>query len=194
MLRKLVTMDGMCKGHFIAIGTLSFSMHKLNKAMISCLKVNSLLYTRNQVWNKTESLSDSWACLGEELSNEYFQTVVNMSWWEGIYINHLLVFVKSTEMRGSDVTLLWRVSLSPAPYLWPLSILVFYCTQSTAEGLFLALFFVYEISPELLNGFVPNVHGRCVWSLAWKSLKVKVTMDKKQHFLALLPACVRFVW
>jgi len=34
--------------------------------------------------------------------------------------------------------------------------------------------FVYEISREPLNGFVPNSHGRRVWSLAQTSLKVKV--------------------
>jgi len=34
--------------------------------------------------------------------------------------------------------------------------------------------FVYEISPELLNGFAPNSQGRRVWSLAGTSLKVKV--------------------
>ena len=44
--------------------------------------------------------------------------------------------------------------------------------------LFLALsitfLFVYEISPEPLNGFSPNSHGRRVWSLTQTSLKVKV--------------------
>jgi len=34
--------------------------------------------------------------------------------------------------------------------------------------------FVYEISPESLNGFAPNSHGRHVWSLARTSMKVKV--------------------
>jgi len=33
---------------------------------------------------------------------------------------------------------------------------------------------VYEISRELLNGFVPNSQGRLVWSLTWTSLNVKV--------------------
>jgi len=32
---------------------------------------------------------------------------------------------------------------------------------------------VYEISPELLNRFAPNSHGRRVWSLAQMSSKVK---------------------
>jgi len=44
--------------------------------------------------------------------------------------------------------------------------------------LFLALsvtfLFIYEISREPLNGFVPNSQGRCVWSFAGMSLKVKV--------------------
>ena len=43
--------------------------------------------------------------------------------------------------------------------------------------LFLALSvtcFVYEISRESLNGFVPNSHGRRVWSFAQTSLNVKV--------------------
>jgi len=43
--------------------------------------------------------------------------------------------------------------------------------------LFLALsvtfLFVYEISPEPLNRFAPNSHGRHVWSIAWTGLKVK---------------------
>jgi len=34
--------------------------------------------------------------------------------------------------------------------------------------------FVYEIPRELLNGFAPYSHGRRVWSLARKTLKVKV--------------------
>ena len=34
--------------------------------------------------------------------------------------------------------------------------------------------FVYEISPEPLNDFAPDSHGRRVLSLAWTSLKVKV--------------------
>jgi len=34
--------------------------------------------------------------------------------------------------------------------------------------------FVYEISPEPLNGFAPNSQGRRVWSLARTCLKVKV--------------------
>ena len=46
--------------------------------------------------------------------------------------------------------------------------------------------FVYEISRELLNGFVPNSHRRRVWSLARTSLMVnvkgKVTRDKKGIF------------
>jgi len=42
--------------------------------------------------------------------------------------------------------------------------------------------FVYEISPEPLNGFVPNSHGRRVWSLARTSFKVKVTRDKNGIF------------
>ena len=44
--------------------------------------------------------------------------------------------------------------------------------------LFLALsvtfLFLYEISQELLNGFVPNSQGRRVWSLTRTSLSVKV--------------------
>jgi len=56
----------------------------------------------------------------------------------------------------------------------------FYHTQSTAEGFVfcatsLVFFcFVSEISRELLNGFVPDSHGRRVWSLALTNLKDKV--------------------
>jgi len=53
---------------------------------------------------------------------------------------------------------------------------------------------VYEISPEPLNGFAPNSHGRHVWSLSWTCLTVKVTRDKKRHFSALLAACVQFMF
>ena len=54
--------------------------------------------------------------------------------------------------------------------------------------------FVYEISPELLNGFAPKSHGRRVWSLAWMSLKVKVTRVKNQHLSTLLASCVQFMF
>ena len=61
-----------------------------------------------------------------------------------------------------------------------------------------ALLFEYEISPELLNGFVPNSHRRRVWSLALTSLKVKVKgkghQGQKWHFSALLAAYVWFMF
>jgi len=59
--------------------------------------------------------------------------------------------------------------------------------------------YAYEISRELLNGFVPNSHGRRVWSLAWTSLKVKVKGQKSRspektasfgHFGGLRAVCV----
>ena len=53
--------------------------------------------------------------------------------------------------------------------------------------------FVYEISRAPLNGFAPNAHERRVWSLDQRS-KVKVTMDKKRHFSALMAAYVRFIF
>jgi len=45
-------------------------------------------------------------------------------------------------------------------------------------------FLVYEISLEPMNGFVPNLHGRLVWSLAQTSLKVKGEghRDKNEFF------------
>jgi len=54
----------------------------------------------------------------------------------------------------------------------------FFTTHSELHKvLFLALsvtfLFVCEISPEPPNGFVPNSHRRCVWCLAWTTLKVK---------------------
>ena len=52
------------------------------------------------------------------------------------------------------------------------------CDNELRKVLFLALsatfLFVYEISPEPLNGFAPNSQARRVWSLAGMSLKVKV--------------------
>jgi len=54
---------------------------------------------------------------------------------------------------------------------------------------------VYELSREPLNGFAPHSHGRCLCLVPIQtSLKVKVTMDKKQHFLALLAAHMRFMF
>jgi len=52
--------------------------------------------------------------------------------------------------------------------------------------------FVYKISREPLNGFVPNSQGRCVWSLAWTRLKVKGQgyEGQKRHLLALSTACM----
>jgi len=56
--------------------------------------------------------------------------------------------------------------------------LIFTARSELHKVLFLSLsvtfLFVYEISPEPLNGFVPNSQGRLVWSLAWTSLNVKV--------------------
>jgi len=50
--------------------------------------------------------------------------------------------------------------------------------------------FVYKISQEPLNGFAPNSHRRCVWSLAETRLKVKVTRDKNGIFWPFRqPAC-----
>jgi len=54
--------------------------------------------------------------------------------------------------------------------------------------------FVYEISWELLNRFVPNSHGKHVWSLARTSLKVRVKgqghRDKKTAFSAAYGSCL----
>jgi len=38
-----------------------------------------------------------------------------------------------------------------------------------------------EIYPERLNGFAPNSQGRCVWSLARTSLKVKAKGQGQGH-------------
>ena len=67
----------------------------------------------------------------------------------------------------------------------------YYRTQWTAEGsVFGAVSLCNEISPEPLNGFAPNSHGRRVWSLAQTSLKVKVTWDKNGIFRPFpRPAC-----
>ena len=51
---------------------------------------------------------------------------------------------------------------------------------------------------EPLNGLMLNSHGRRVWSLAQRSLKVKVKgqgrQGQKRHFSALSVACVWFVF
>ena len=58
--------------------------------------------------------------------------------------------------------------------------------------------FVYEISPEPLNGFAQNSHGRRVWPLARTGLKVRVKgqdhQGQKRHFLARSAACVQFMF
>ena len=52
-------------------------------------------------------------------------------------------------------------------------------------------FFVPQISPELLNGFAPNLPEDVrVWSVARTSLNVKVTRDKNDIFRPIRqPAC-----
>jgi len=69
--------------------------------------------------------------------------------------------------------------------------------------LFLALFvtflFVYEISPEPLNGFVINSQGRHAWSLARMSLNVKVKGQghqgqKTAFFGPFSSLCAVYVW
>jgi len=59
-------------------------------------------------------------------------------------------------------------------------------------------FVLHKTSPEPLNGFAPKSHGRRVWSLARKCLKVKVKgqghQGQKTAFLALSAACVRFMF
>jgi len=53
-----------------------------------------------------------------------------------------------------------------------------------------AFLFVYEKSLEPLYGFAPNLHGTCVWSIAWTSLKVKVKAIMDGIFRPLrLPVC-----
>jgi len=78
-----------------------------------------------------------------------------------------------------------------------------YRTQCTVVGsvfgvISLCFLFVYEISPELLNGYAPNSRGRHVGSLAWTSLKVKVKgqdhQGQKTAFFWPSAACVWFVW
>jgi len=54
----------------------------------------------------------------------------------------------------------------------------YYRELRSAEGsvfgaVSLCFLFVYEMPREPLNGLAPNSHGRRVWSLARKSLKVK---------------------
>jgi len=48
------------------------------------------------------------------------------------------------------------------------------CVLVLFWALSVAFLFVYEISREPLNGFVPNSQGRRVWSLARTTLNVKV--------------------
>jgi len=66
--------------------------------------------------------------------------------------------------------------------------------EGSVFGAISLLFFVYEISVEVLNRFAPNSHGRRVWSLAHMSLKVKITRDNKTASSPLLVACVPFMF
>jgi len=43
-----------------------------------------------------------------------------------------------------------------------------------------AFLFVYEISPEMLNGSAPNSHRKHVWSLTQTTLRVKVKSQGHQ--------------
>jgi len=81
---------------------------------------------------------------------------------------------------------------------------VFYFNiEPRLKVLFLALsvtfLVVYEVIRELLDGYVPNSHERCVWSLDRTSLNVKVkgqssrSPGTKTEFSVLWTACVRFV-
>jgi len=77
---------------------------------------------------------------------------------------------------------------------------VFTARSELRKVLFLVLsvtfLFVYEISPELPNGFAPNSQRRRVWSLTRMSLKVKVkgqtsrSPGTKRLFSAFSAACV----
>jgi len=71
--------------------------------------------------------------------------------------------------------------------------------QYTAEGsvfgaVSLWFLFVYEIHPELLNGFVPNSQRRRVWSLARTNLKVKVTGTKMAFFYPFGSLHAVYIW
>ena len=105
----------------------------------------------------------------------------------------------------------WPLALRPSQVTWPVSLLVgcyhphppspFITAHSELRKvLFLAPlicgFFVcvWHVSGELLNGFVQNLHRRCFWSLAWTSLKVKVTRDKSGIFLPFGSLRAVYVW
>jgi len=74
--------------------------------------------------------------------------------------------------------LVGNISALQICYVIVIITVIFTTYSELHEALFLALsvtfLFVYEISPEPLNGFVPNSQGRRVWSLAQTSLKISV--------------------
>jgi len=72
-----------------------------------------------------------------------------------------------------------------APNFRPMHVYCGHCRPS--QLLLNSCLFVYEIFREPLNGFALNSQGRRVSSLAWTSLKVKVTTDKKRPLRG--PAC-----
>jgi len=76
-----------------------------------------------------------------------------------------------------------------APNLRPMHVYCGHCRPS--QLLLSSCLFVYEIFREPLNGFALNSQGRRVSSLAWTSLKVKVTTDKNGPFGSLRAV---YVW
>jgi len=115
--------------------------------------------------------------------------------------------------RCLSCTAWWRHSLPPSPPVYTTD--TFNLNSSTAKPKLLWLLWYFtarselrkvlfltpsvcvllcEISWEPLNGFAPNSQRRRVWSVAWKSLKVKVKgqdhQGQKRHFQPFRrPAC-----
>ena len=59
----------------------------------------------------------------------------------------------------------------------------------------MAFLFVYEISLELLNGFVLNSHRGCVWSDEFEGQGQRSRSPGiKRHFSALSVACMQFMF
>ena len=106
--------------------------------------------------------------------------------WNTLLYYFILCFkICLITVASTDLCIYWELS-AVMGFIFPRKFpIIFTACSKLREVLLLALsvtfcFFlvVNQVSREPLNGFAPNSHWRCVWSLAWKSLKVNVKGQK----------------
>ena len=87
------------------------------------------------------------------------------------YSHHISVYKNSVHTYADHYN--GHFPSEPRLASWPVD----YRMQWTAWGSVfdtVTFLFVYETYRELMNGFAPNSQGRCVWSLIWTSLNIKI--------------------